>query len=223
MSDKCSPINLYTNLFFEGGRGGLCCEPTVAELSVFFCFFYFVLAIFASAEELIQLLLHVHLRHHLVLLPLGPAVRHDASHGPGGGEPRVLEDLPRGKALRGLSAEERPDQALGLGCERLGDVEVAAADLAEQRAGLHVMEGIAPHKDGVKHDAQAPDVSRLPRVAAVGVEDLGTDISRASVFVRQRVIVSVQDISVLEALQLHNTSADTQDTKNKLEHNDSAL
>lgn len=187
-----------------------------------FCFF-FVLGVFASAEELLQLLLHVHLRHHLLLLPLGPAVRHNASHGPGGGEPRVLEDLPRGEALRGLSAEERTDQALGLGRERLGDVEVAAADLAEQRAGLHVVEGIAPHKDGVKHDAQAPDVSRLPRVAAVGVEDLGTDIGRAAVFVRQRVIVSVQDVSVLEALQLHNTSADTQDTKNKLERDDSAL
>lgn len=95
----------------------------------------------------------------------------------------MLQDLPRGEALCGFPAEDGADQTLGLGCERFRDVEVAPADFAEQRAGLNVVERVAPHKDGVKHDTQAPDVSCLSRIAAVGVEDLGTDIGRAAMFV----------------------------------------
>lgn len=95
----------------------------------------------------------------------------------------MLQNLPRGEALCGFPAEDGADQALGLGRERFGDVEVAAADFTEQGAGLNVMERVAAYEDGVKHDAQAPDVGRLPRIAAVGVEDLGTDVSRAAMFV----------------------------------------
>lgn len=136
-----------------------------------------------SAEELVQLLLHVHLRHHLLLLPFSSAVHRDAPQGPGGGEPRVLQDLPRGEALCGLPAQDGADQALGLGRECFGDVEVTPADFAEQRAGLNVMERVTPHKDGVKHDAQTPDISCLPRIAATGVEDLWTYIGWAAMFV----------------------------------------
>lgn len=95
----------------------------------------------------------------------------------------MLENLPRREALCGFPAEDGADQALGLGRERFGDVEVAPADLAEQRAGLDVMERIAPHEDGVKHDAQTPDISCLPRIAAVGIEDLRADIGWAAMFV----------------------------------------
>lgn len=95
----------------------------------------------------------------------------------------MRQNLPGGEAFGGFPAEDGADQALGLGRERLGDVEVASADFAEQRSGLDIVEGIAPHEDGVKHDAQAPDVGRLPRIAAVGVEDFRTDVSRAAVFV----------------------------------------
>lgn len=95
----------------------------------------------------------------------------------------MLQDLPRGEALCGLPAENGADQALGLGCERLRDVEVAPADFAEQRARLNVMERVAPHEDGIQHDAQTPDVSCLPRIAAVGIKDLRTDIGWAAMFV----------------------------------------
>ena len=95
----------------------------------------------------------------------------------------MLENLPRGEALCGFPSEDGADQALGLGRERLRDVEVASADFAEQRAGLNVVERVAPDEDGVQHDAQTPDISRLPRIAAVGIEDLRTDISWAAVFV----------------------------------------
>lgn len=95
----------------------------------------------------------------------------------------MCQDLPRGEAFGGFPAEDGADQALGLGRERLGDVEVASADFAEQRSGLNVVEGIAPHEDRVKHDAQTPDIGCLPRIAAVGVEDFRTDVSRAAMFV----------------------------------------
>lgn len=67
MSDKFT--YLFLNYCFW-----LCCdrgEPTVAESSVcaWCC---------CSAEELLQLLLHVHLRHHLLLLSLPSAV-HDGA------------------------------------------------------------------------------------------------------------------------------------------------
>lgn len=95
----------------------------------------------------------------------------------------MLQNLTRGEALRGFPTEDGADQALGLGCERLGDVEVAPANFAEQRAGLNVMERVAPHEDGIKHDAQTPDIGCLPRIAAIGIEDLRTDIGWAAMFV----------------------------------------
>lgn len=95
----------------------------------------------------------------------------------------MLQNFPRGEAFSGFPAEDGADQALGLGRERLRDVEVAPADFAEQRSGLDVVERIAPHQDRVKHDAQTPDISCLPRIAAVGVEDFRTDVSRAAMFV----------------------------------------
>lgn len=60
---------------------------------------------------------------------------------------------------------------------------MAPADFAEQRAGLDVMERIAAHEDGIKHDTQTPDISCLPRIAAVGIEDLRADIGWAAMFV----------------------------------------
>lgn len=95
----------------------------------------------------------------------------------------MLQNLPRGEALRRLPTEDGADQALGLGCQRFWDVEVAPADFAEQRAGFDIVERVAPHEDGIKHDAQAPDVSCLPRVAAAGIEDLGADVGRAAMFI----------------------------------------
>lgn len=136
-----------------------------------------------SAEELLQLLFYVHLRHHLVLLSFSSAVHHGAPHSPGRSEPGVLQYLPGGESLRGLPTQDGANQALGLGCERVGDVEVTPADFAEQRARLDIMEGVPPNEDGVKHDAQAPDVSCFTRIAAIGVEDLRTYVGWAAMFV----------------------------------------
>lgn len=94
----------------------------------------------------------------------------------------MLQDLPGREALCGLPAEDTPDQTLGLGRQGLWDAEVAPADLTEQGAGFYIVEGVATHQDGVEHDAQRPDVGRLARVAAAGVEDLGADVGRAAMF-----------------------------------------
>lgn len=163
---------------------------------------------------MLELFFHVHLRHHLLLLPLPSPVRLRPPQHPGGGEPGVLQDLSGGEALGGLPAQYGADQALGLRGQRLGDVEVAPADFAEERPRLHVVERVAPHQDGVKHDAEAPHVGRLARIAAVGVEDLGANVRRAAVFVRERIVVTSKDIRVLQALQLYEASTKQKGDRN---------
>lgn len=164
-----------------------------------------------SAEEL-QLLFHVHLRHHLLLLPLPSAVHLQPAQHPRGGEPGVLQDLPGGEALCRIPTQYGAYQAFGLWRQRLRDVKVAPADFAEQRSGLDVVERVAPHQDGVKHDAQAPDVGRLARIAAAGVEDLRADVGRTAMFVWQGVVKTSKDIRVLKALQFNKVPANKGET-----------
>lgn len=155
---------------------------------------------------MLELFFHVHLGHHLLLLPLPSPMHLRPPQHPGGGEPGVLQNLSGGEALGGLPAQYGADQALGLRRQRLWDVEVAPADFAEQRSRLDVVERVAPHQDGVKHDAEAPHIGRLARIAAVGVEDLGANVGRAAMFVRERIIMTGKDVRVLQALQLYEAS-----------------
>ena len=154
-------------------------------VGLFVCLFVCGGVSHCSAEELLQLLLHVGLGHRLVLLALPPPVSCTGRRrraGPGG-EPGVVQQLAGREALGRLAAQQAADQAAGLGREGLGEAEVAAADLGEERARLHIVEGVAAHQDGVEHDAQAPHVRRLARVAAAAVQDLGTHVRGAAVLV----------------------------------------
>lgn len=150
-----------------------------------------------SAKELFQFFFHVGLWYRLVRLAFAPPVARGERQAAGGGEPGMVQDLPRGEALRRLSPQDATDEASRLGRQRLGDAELAAADLAEERAGLHVVEGIAAHEDGVEHDAQAPHVRRLAGVAAVRVEDFGADVGRTAMLVGERIVGTFEEVRVL--------------------------
>lgn len=139
--------------------------------------------------------------HHLKLGML--AVGRPAQGGDGF-EPGVGQDLPGRQAFVGVATQKAANQALGLGREGVGNVEVAAANLAEEGQGLGVVERVSAHQHGVQHYAQTPHVRRLARVARLrGGEDLGADVGRTAMFVLQHVKVVVrQHHSVFQTFQL---------------------
>ena len=56
---------------------------------------------------------------------------------------------------------------------------------------------------GVEHDAEPPHVGRPARVHRVAPQDLGADVGRAAVLVRQRVVrLVLQHHRVFQRLQL---------------------
>lgn len=119
----------------------------------------------------------------------------------------MVQNLLGGQPLRGLPPQDAPDEALGLGRQSLWNVELATPDLAEEGTGLNVMERVPPDQHGVEHHSQAPHISCFARVAAIGVQDLRADVGWTAVLVRERVVISPQNISIFQAFQLDPSPA----------------
>lgn len=111
------------------------------------------------------------------------------------------QDLRGCESFRGLPSQEAADEASGFGGDVVGNTELSAADFGKQSARVRVVEGIASHEQGVEHHSQTPHVGRLPRVRPRCVEDLGADVSGTAVLIRQRIVLALDDVRVLQALQ----------------------
>ena len=113
-------------------------------------------------------------------------------------QPRVLEDLWGGEALRGLPAQHAADQTFSPRGDGVWDGVLTPADLTEQRAGLYVVEWVAADQHCVEDDPEGPDVCSLAAVRLVHLQDLRRHVRWTTVLVRHRVvIVIVKNIRIL--------------------------
>lgn len=104
----------------------------------------------------------------------------------------MVQHLFRCQSLARVHPQEAPDEAFGFGGQVFGQCVAPPPDLAEQAAGLGVVEGVAAHQHGVQHHPEGPAVGSTAGVVAGRAEDLGADVGRAAVLVVQPIVVFLQ-------------------------------
>lgn len=109
----------------------------------------------------------------------------------------MVQDLFRCQSLARVHPQEAPNEAFGFGGEVLGQGVAPPPDLAEQAAGLGVVEGVTANQHRVQHHPEGPAVGGAARVVAGRAEDLRADVGRAAVLVVQPVVVFFQYDSVV--------------------------
>lgn len=63
------------------------------------------------------------------------------------------------------------------------------------------MKGVSSNQKRIEHHPEAPNIRCLSRVGPSSVEDLGTHIGWAAMFVRQRIIFTLDYVCVFQAFQ----------------------
>lgn len=124
-----------------------------------------------------------------------------------GHKPRMLEDFPRRESLRRLPSHHGANQTLRFRRDRVRYCEMSSPDFREQHAGFCVVKRVPSNQHSVQHYTQTPDIGSLARITAARLQDLWADISRTTMLVFERIVLSIKRKSIFQTFKFYSSSA----------------